>query len=177
MPSPIARMKFEVVLLTHRKQLRAKALAVCSSSSDADDLVQETIARAMVGLERLRSHEPAVIFTYLLTTMGNTFLDQIKRRRNEVLQASLHAVESQEEPEDPEVVVEYWRRLDDEDLRAAERTLSERQRQAWTLRLEGKSYKEISERMGIVSGAVGKLLFDAREKFRGVCLERLQSKQ
>jgi len=175
MPSPIARMKFEVVLLTHRKHLRAKAAAVCATPSDADDLVQETIARAMVGLERLRSHEPPVILTYLLRTMGNTFLDQIKRKRNEVLQGGLHAVE--QEPESPEVTVEYWRRLDDEDLQAAERTLSERQRQAWSLRLEGKSYREIAEVMEIVPGAVGKLLFDARDKFREVCLERLTSKK
>jgi RNA polymerase sigma-70 factor, ECF subfamily len=175
MASPITRMKFEVVLLTHRKRLRSKAGTVCASASDADDLVQETIARAMVGLERLRSFEPPVIYAYLLRTMGNVFLDQIRRKRNEVLQAGLHTVE--EEPESPEVAVEYWRRLDDEDLQAAERTLTGRQREAWALRLSGKSYREIAETMEVVPGAVGKLLFDARDKFREVCLERLQSKK
>jgi RNA polymerase sigma-70 factor (ECF subfamily) len=175
MPSPLARMKFEMVLLTHRKRLRARAVRVCACASDADDLVQETITRSFTGLERLRSLETPVLFSYLLRTMANVFLDHCRRKRFEVLQSTLHTVEQEQEA--PEEVVESWRRLDDGDLIAAERTLSERQRQAWVLRQSGKSYAEIAEVMGLVQGSVGKLLFDAREKFREVCLERLKSKK
>ena len=173
MPSPIARVKFGMVLLTHRKRLRDKALQVCARPSDADDLVQETIAKVLVSLERVRTLEPGVIYAYLVATMRNVFIDQCRRQRIELLQGALHPVEPELDLENPEVEVEYWRRLDDDALRAAEASLSDRQRQAWALRRADLSYQEIARQMGLTTGAVGKLLFDAREKVRKTCLKRL----
>jgi len=48
--------------------------------------------------------------------------------------------------------------------------LSERQKQAWALYLEGLSVKQVGEKMGISSNAASKLLAQAREK-QGIGLD------
>jgi RNA polymerase sigma-70 factor (ECF subfamily) len=61
--------------------LRAFARTFCRSKSDADDLVQETLTKAIANLHRF---EPGTrLKSWLFTIMRNTFLTRLTRERRE----------------------------------------------------------------------------------------------
>ncbi len=61
--------------------LRAFARSFCRNASDADDLVQETLAKAIANLDRF---EPGTrLKSWLFTIMRNTFLTNVARARRE----------------------------------------------------------------------------------------------
>lgn len=64
-------------LLRHYSQLRSYARSLTKNPADADDLVQETVLRAMLKFELFR---PGTNFgAWLRTMMKNVFLDSLKR--------------------------------------------------------------------------------------------------
>src|SRR5688572_14509376 len=67
------------VLLEHQPALKDLARALCKTPADAQDLLQDTMERA---LRRLRGGEPVTVTRAWLTTiMKNVFIDQCRTQK------------------------------------------------------------------------------------------------
>lgn len=122
-------------LLTTIPHLRAFAISLTNRPEAADDLVQETLMRALAHIDRF---EPGTnIQAWLFTILRNQFYTSFRKRRRET--------------EDPDgtfasrlaVIPNQHARLDYEDMKIALASLAPRQREAILLiGAEGLTYEE-----------------------------------
>ncbi|NVO16952.1 MAG: sigma-70 family RNA polymerase sigma factor [Rhodoplanes sp.] len=125
--------------------LRAFAISLCRDVDRADDLVQETLMRA---LANIRSFQPGTnMSAWLFTILRNQFLTEYRKRRREVEDSDGSYVESLKSPP------EQQSRVDFEEFRAALATLPVEQREA--LLLIGASGFSYADAASICKAAVG----------------------
>ena len=138
-------------------RLRAFAISLAGNPDDGDDLVQETIVRALTAIERF---EPGTnLHAWLFTILRNAFYSGLRKRRREVedpdglLSASLSVA-----PEQPG-------RLAVADLKNALAQLSYEQREALILvAAEGMTYDEVADVCGVAVGTVKSRVNRARAR-------------
>ena len=125
--------------------LRAFAMSLCGSVDRADDLVQETLTRAIANID---SFEPGTnMSAWLFTILRNLFRSEYRKRRREVEDGDgRHAETLKSHPEQPG-------RLEFEELRNALARLPADQREA--LILVGASGFSYEEAAAICDCAVG----------------------
>ena len=137
-------------------RLRRYARALLGTAADADDLVQDTVAR---GWDKLASWRPdSDMRAWLFGIMHNLHVDQLRRQppAAEALDDSLPAA-----PGDPAA------RLMVRDLDAALRLLPPEQREVLLLvALEELSYQEVAALLQIPPGTVMSRLSRGRERLR-----------
>jgi len=145
---------------THVAALRRYALVLVGDSSEADDLVQECLSRV---LAQMRSWRPVRdLRAYLFTTMHNVFIDNSRRqkiRRSDVPLENAIATLS--------LPATQLKRLEFRDLLSALGKLPAQQREVVLLiGLEGMSYNEASNVLGVPIGTVMSRLSRGREALR-----------
>jgi RNA polymerase sigma-70 factor (ECF subfamily) len=151
---------FERLVVEQIPRLRRYARALTGDREPADDLVQETLTRAM-SRRHLWIREKK-IRPWLFTIMHNLYVNEIeKRARTPVLIAA--------EEDDTRLVAKGH--AEDgvilRDLERALKELSEEQREVVLLvGLEQLSYKETARVLGIPSGTVMSRLSRGRERLR-----------
>jgi RNA polymerase sigma-70 factor, ECF subfamily len=125
--------------------LRAFSTSLCGSVDRADDLVQETLTRAIANID---SFEPGTnMSAWLFTILRNLFRSEYRKRRREVEDSDgRHAESLKSHPEQPG-------RLEFEELRNALARLPADQREA--LILVGASGFSYEEAAAICDCAVG----------------------
>lgn len=160
---------FATLLTEYRPAMRARALQLCRNRVDADDLLQESLARALA--RRAQMREPARARGWLFSILMNTFIDA--HRHKQVRAADVPLVREPlapgPEPRTP------WSELGVEDVREAMATLPESLRAAYELyTFQRLDYDTISDVLGIPKGTVGTRLHRARRRLR-VLLERRQN--
>ena len=155
--------------LEHLDALYRLARHLVRSPADAEDLVQETYARAFRG---------AAGFTpgtdrraWLFRILRNAFLDQRRREARMPLEPERPAEEDAEPPSADrwlrgDAELEQLRRVVGSEIEAALRGLSEEARLAVLLDVEGFSEAEMAEVMGCAPGTVKSRLFRARMALR-----------
>ena len=145
-------------LIDHIPDLRRLAYALEGRRAAADDLVQETLMRA---LQRLDSYAPTGAFAgWLATIMRNLFIDRTRRRRirPEEPLALLPPAREPRGADDPSL------RLTLRDLRSAIAALPLAQREVLILvAVRGHSYEDVAARLDVPLGTVRSRLFRARE--------------
>jgi RNA polymerase sigma-70 factor, ECF subfamily len=144
----------------HLDRLYRAAWALCGSREDAEDLVQETYARVLSRSRLLRERDD---LGYLLRTLRNTFLDQMRQRRRRPVTASiaLEDIEVVDTREDlrPERAVETH------ELFAVIAALPADFRDVLVaVDVAGLSYKETAAALRIRTGTVMSRLYRARER-------------
>ncbi len=149
------------------RQTRARLYRVAYSWSHnaalAEDLVQETLAKAVVKSGQLR--DPAARDAWLFSILANCFRDHFRRHRE------MDNVDDLELPHEHTPESESGRMEVAARVRAAIGQLPEGQRQVVTLvDLEGFSYVEVAGILGVPIGTVMSRLCRAR----GALRERLQ---
>ncbi len=158
--------------LAHLDALHRLAHHLTSSAADAEDLVQETYARAFRGAARF---EPGTdLRAWLFRILRNTFLDGRRREERSPLDLDAELAAATESlgggREDGwlrgDAELERLRRVVGEEIEAALRTLSEDARTAVLLDLEGLSEAEMAEVMGCPPGTVKSRLSRARLALR-----------
>jgi len=90
-PQPDRAAQFERDAEPYRRQLYSAALAMTRNASDAEDLVQETFARAYASFHQFRPGTNLRAWLYRIET--NTFLNTCRKRKREpiqVLSGGLH---------------------------------------------------------------------------------------
>ena len=132
-----------------------KALLLTRNRHDAEDLAQETFARAHQKLKTLKSS--AAFVPWLLTICANTGISKLRRAKHETtVDAPLEEMtEDYREDADPAVL----QALEPDELKTrlfdALETLPEHYRLPILLHyMEGLSYRDIQERLQISSGAI-----------------------
>ena len=147
-------MDYEQVL-PYIPNLRRYARALVGDRDSADDLVQDTLERAV---RKFHLWRPGDLRAWLFSIMHNVFVNQLKARR---ISPTEEVDENLAAPGNP---------VSSMDLRDIERALAKlpaEQREVLLLvGLEEMSYEQVSRALGVPMGTVMSRLSRAREKLR-----------
>lgn len=167
--------EFEATVLPLRGELRKAALRLTKSPESAEDLVQETLVHAFQGFSRFK--RGTNLKAWLMRIMLNLFISQYRHQQRTVSTVSLeglleelelaeeHAELLLDEAVSPEEIV--MSRVMDEEVVKALQKLPEPFREVVILcDLEGLSYAETAQALGIPIGTVRSRLSRAREMLR-----------
>lgn len=179
-PQPDLASEFEAAVLPLREELRKVALKLTHSLESAEDLVQETLVHAYQGFAQFR--RGTNLKAWLMRIMLNLFISHYRHQQRTVptvsLEGLLEELELTEEGSNllldesvsPEEIV-MSRIMDDEVAKALEK-LPEPFREVVILcDIEGLSYAEAAEALGIPIGTVRSRLSRARETLRQLLWE------
>jgi RNA polymerase sigma-70 factor, ECF subfamily len=135
--------------------LRAFAMSLASNADRADDLVQDTLVRAVANIHRFEAGTN--LSAWLFTILRNLFHSEYRKRRNEVEDGS-YAARLCAPPE-------QCARLDFEDFRRALTHIAVDQREALLLvGAEGLSYEEAAQVCGVAVGTIKSRVNRARSR-------------
>jgi RNA polymerase sigma-70 factor (ECF subfamily) len=155
--------------LDHLDALFRLARHLTGDDDDAEDLVQETYARA-VGA-RARFAEGTNLRAWLFRILRNLFIDSYRRERSSPVQSRLEEDDEQADRASPEPLrgdeeLERLRSVVAEDIEAALTSLSVDARTIVLLDFEGLTEGELAEVLGCQVGTVKSRLSRARAKLR-----------
>ena len=145
-------------IVAHIPRLRRYARALAGDGHRADDLVQDTLERALAKFYLWRRGSD--LRAWLFTIMHNVFINQLKARRELALDDAVADGLQSAARSDP---------FELRDLDAALRQLPVEQREVLLLvGLEQLSYAEVGKALGIPVGTVMSRLSRGRERLRAV---------
>jgi RNA polymerase sigma-70 factor (ECF subfamily) len=157
--------EFASALVMQLPSLRLYAVALAGNAALADDLVQDSIERALRQAAQLR--ELHSIRAWLRRILHNLYIDEI--RKNRVRGAHRDITDFSDHPE---LAVQALDGLGNRDFVRAMNALSIEYRQILLLvGLEGLSYRDIADELGIPIGTVMSRLARARERLRSLMQE------
>jgi RNA polymerase sigma-70 factor (ECF subfamily) len=170
---------FEQLARRHAPRLFRFALRLTGSRDEAEELVQDTLLRALPALTRFEGR--ARLSTYLLRALSNLWKNRLRARsRSRLVEWFRAAKRNPSRPDDDEaefVPVDHapspLERLEtserNEQLRAAVSRLEPNRRLALLLReVEEMSYEEIARMTGVPVGTVRSRLARARDDLRAL---------
>jgi RNA polymerase sigma-70 factor (ECF subfamily) len=165
---------FDTVARTHAPRLFRFAMRLTGRREDAEDLVQETLVRALPALRRFEGR--ARLSTYLVRSLGNIWKNRLRSKKRSRIVAWFGGAGEREEDEGRAIVAvddspSPLERLEAEDraeeVRRAVALLEPNRRLTLLLReVEEYSYEEISEMTGVPVGTVRSRLARARAELR-----------
>jgi len=165
--------RFEAEALPYLDQLYGTAMRMTRNPSDAEDLVQETYAKAFAAFDRLQPDSNVRAWLYRILT--NTFITNYRKRQRQPFQAGtddltdwhLYEADSHSSAGLRSAESEALDRLADQDIVDALATLPEDFRLAvYLVDVEGFSYKEVAEIMDTPVGTVMSRLHRGRRLLR-----------
>jgi len=160
---PDRRVEFDALVAEHFPRLRSRAVQLCHTHLDPDDLIQDALERAYRAFGSLRDRDRAR--PWLLRIVSNTFLDAIRRQRSRPSTVPLdpETDPAADEPTEPLA----WEHIDAAMLRAAVERLPDDMRDTYRMSaLDGMDYAAIAAALGIPKATVGTRLLRARRRLR-----------
>jgi RNA polymerase sigma-70 factor (ECF subfamily) len=141
--------------------LRSVARRLCRNPSDADDLVQDALERALGSVHRLDA--TANLRGWIAVIVHNLHIDQCRRRARQGAQIPWEEAELPVVPAPESAAEPAWTALTVDDVRCAVRQLPAELREPYTrFAFEGHSYAEVAAALGIPKATVGTRLLRAR---------------
>ncbi len=149
---------FERIYKKHAGDVYRYALVVLRNPADAEDVTQTTFMNAYRAFER--GERPRTPQNWLIAIAHNVCRQRFRQSQRRPNEVALNESLAEGPPEDDE-------RVSAEDIRRALGHLAFNQRAALVMReLEGRSYPEIGEILGLSVSAVETLIFRARRALR-----------
>jgi RNA polymerase sigma-70 factor (ECF subfamily) len=155
-------------LTTHISALQRYALKLTKNVTQADDLVQASLERA---LSRLKQYQVGTnMKSWLFTIMHNEFIDEVRRESRRGYQVEIE--DWQESASTPQI---QEKSLEMRDFERAFNQLEVTEQELLRLvSVEGKTYDQLSNIFDVEIGTVKSRLFRTREKLRTI-QERMES--
>jgi RNA polymerase sigma-70 factor (ECF subfamily) len=167
----LASDSLSAALIDATPMLKRRAERLCGNTTDAEDLVQDTLERAMKGIPP----EVRNVRAWLATLLMNLFIDG---RRANTRRPSHELIDDQPEyvtllePSGPEP---EWTRITAADVRDAADALDPLSRAVYILRtFEHQSLGEIAGQLGVSHATVANRLTRARQKVRKLLVTRFK---
>ena len=152
-----------MAILGEIPRMRRYARALLRDQNAADDLVQDSLERALSRMGNWRSGENPR--RWLFTIMHNLFVDQFRktRRRNE---SAMLPIENSEVLAQP--AVQFGHAVNGDVLEALQTISADRRAALILVAVEGFSYAEAAELLAIPAGTVMSRVSRGREDLRAI---------
>jgi RNA polymerase sigma factor (sigma-70 family) len=158
----MSTIEFNKLLVEYRNPLKYFALSLTNDSDDAQDLLQDTMYKAL--LYREKFSESTNLKAWLYTIMKNTFINNYRRSKktNEIMESTkeimMSNIRSNKSFESPEALISQ------KDIKKEIDGLENDFKIPFQRFFDGYKYKEIADEMDLPIGTIKSRIFLARKK-------------
>lgn len=160
----MTNQEFDTVVTGYSGSLRPFALNLTKNMEEANDLIQDTMFRALSNREKFQ--EGTNLKAWLFTIMKNIFINNYRRKvkRNTIIDTTenLFYLNSSDTLIENGATAKFVM----DDMKMAIRELSEEFRVPFMMHFEGFKYHEIAEELRLPLGTVKSRIFFARKELK-----------